>query len=139
MAVQHKVLSERWKLTPVNTGFVSLMEVANVVCSIISDITLEEITTEFAGLEKSIVDSNTGATTNFHHIDSYSVDIRVKQIYIQSGCYISNETYSSGKNSVTVESVLIDNIKDPSIITLEHLYNLLVTQEQFSGATIIEG
>lgn len=91
------------------------------------------------GLEKSIVDSNTGATTSFHHIDSYSVDIRVKHLYIQVGCYISNETYSSGKNSVTVESVLIDNIEDPSIITLEHLYNLLVTQEQFSGATIIEG
>ena len=53
--MQHNVLSERWKLTPVNTGFVSLMEVANVVCSIISDIILEDITTEFAGFEKSIV------------------------------------------------------------------------------------
>ena len=80
------------------------------------------------GISLTTEDTNTGATTNFHHIDAFNVDYRTKNAYIQVGSYVSKETFDAGKNSITINSIILENI-DFNTINLEIIYNAVVSKE----------
>lgn len=92
------------------------------------------------GLIKEIIDPNTDATLNFHHIDNYTVDTRGNQSYLHIGSYVSEAAFNAGKQSVTTCSVSLSNIGSDNLLTIDWLYNgvILLEDSIFFNATKVE-
>lgn len=91
------------------------------------------------GLNKTIIDElSTGASTEFHHVDNFSVDTKTSAAYIYVGSYVSKEAFDAGRNPVMTTSV-------PLLVSLtefstDAIYNSIIALEAyvFYGATKVE-
>lgn len=67
------------------------------------------------GLSKTIVDeASTGALTEFHHIDNFSIDTKNNSAYIHVGSYVSQGLFALGKNPIMTNSLAIQNLTEYS-------------------------
>lgn len=90
------------------------------------------------GLNKTIIDElSTGASTEFHHIDNFSVDTKTSAAYIYVGSYVSKEAFDVGKNPIMTTSIPVLGLTEYST---DAIYNSIIALEDyvFYGATKVE-
>ena len=90
------------------------------------------------GLNKTIIDElSTGASTEFHHIDNFSVDTKTSVAYIYVGSYVSKEAFDVGRNPVMTTSIPVLGLTEYST---DAIYTAIIALEDyvFYGATKVE-
>ena len=90
------------------------------------------------GLNKTIIDElSTGASTEFHHIDNFSVDTKTSAAYIYVCSYVSKEAFDVGRNPVMTTSVSLVSLTE---FSTDAIYNSIIALEDcvFYGATKVE-
>ena len=90
------------------------------------------------GLNKTIIDElNTGAPTEFHHVDNFSVDTKTSAAYIYVGSYVSKEAFDAGRNPVMTTSIPVLGLTE---YLTDAIYTAIIALEDyvFYGATKVE-
>ena len=90
------------------------------------------------GLNKTIIDElSTGASTEFHHVDNFSVDTKTSAAYIYVGSYVSKEAFDAGRNPVMTTSISLVSLTE---LSTDAIYNSIIALEAyvFYGATKVE-
>lgn len=90
------------------------------------------------GLNKTIIDeAGTGATTEFHHVDNFSIDTKTNSAYIHVGSYISKSTFDASKNPIMTTSIPVLGLTEYST---DAIYTAIIALEDsiFYEATKVE-
>lgn len=88
------------------------------------------------GLIKDIVDPSTGATLNFHKMESFSIDTRTNAAYVHINSYIDRAAQETQKNPIMATSLTISEVTDYSI---NYLYARILAEESvLSGSIEVE-
>ena len=79
------------------------------------------------GLNKTIIDElSTGASTEFHHIDNFSVDTKTSAAYIYVGSYVSKEAFDVGRNPIMTTSIPVLGLTEYST---DAIYTAIIALE----------
>ena len=85
------------------------------------------------GILNELVDPNTGAILNFHHINNYTVDTKNGNVCLHIGSYVSRKMFDLAKQAIISTSLAItsgtvlydfyasseDNISNTATIVVE--------------------
>lgn len=75
------------------------------------------------GLVKDVIDGRTGASSNFHAIHSYTVNVKEKTANVQFATYASVDAYKGGYEPINGYSVSARfNLENVDTVTLDDLY-----------------
>lgn len=75
------------------------------------------------GLVKDVVDSRTGASSNFHVIRNYTVNVKEKTANVQFATYASVNAYKDGYEPINEYSVSVKlHLENVDTVTLDALY-----------------
>ena len=85
------------------------------------------------GLIKDIVDTSTGATLNFHKMESFSTDTRTNAAYVHINSYVDRAAQETQKNHIMATSLTLSGVVDYSI---NYLYARILAEESVLSRSI---